>query len=169
MPAVKRNQAFLLSSYVAIMTHNRRKDRFIMRNCQITLDYKNIVIITFRVRRSRGEILYSGLGCLCVCLFLSAFPHYRTDPDVTWRNGRGCPVVVHYWADLQSVHGFCCYDNTARTRNVSVCLYSLYAWFDTVTHCLHCLYMYLLYLFLSTLSAIIVLVNEDLKISFTVG
>jgi len=23
------------------------------------------------------------------------------------------PLVVHYWADLQSVHGFRCYDNTA--------------------------------------------------------
>ena len=34
-----------------------------------------------------------------------------TDPDVTLRNGRGCPLVVHCWADLQSVHGFCCYDN----------------------------------------------------------
>jgi len=22
-------------------------------------------------------------------------------------------MVVHYWADLQSVHGFRCYDNTA--------------------------------------------------------
>jgi len=21
------------------------------------------------------------------------------------------PIVVHYWADLQSVHGFRCYDN----------------------------------------------------------
>jgi len=27
------------------------------------------------------------------------------------------------------VHGFRCYDNIARTRNVSECLYSLYAWF----------------------------------------
>jgi len=26
---------------------------------------------------------------------------------------------VHYWADLQSVHGFRCYDNIAQTRNVS--------------------------------------------------
>jgi len=26
---------------------------------------------------------------------------------------RGCPLVVHYWADLQSVHGFRCYDNIA--------------------------------------------------------
>jgi len=23
-------------------------------------------------------------------------------------------VVVHYWADLQSVHGFRCYDNTTQ-------------------------------------------------------
>jgi len=28
-------------------------------------------------------------------------------------NGKGCPLVVHYWADLQSVHGFRCYDNIA--------------------------------------------------------
>ena len=35
---------------------------------------------------------------------------------------------MHYWVDLQSVHGFRCYDNIARTRNVSDCLYSLYAW-----------------------------------------
>jgi len=35
---------------------------------------------------------------------------------------------VHYWADLQSMHGLHCYDNIARTRSVSECLYSLYAW-----------------------------------------
>jgi len=40
-------------------------------------------------------------------------PHYCMDPDVSWRNGRRCPLVVHYWAHLQSVHGFCCYDNIA--------------------------------------------------------
>ena len=22
-----------------------------------------------------------------------------------------CPLVVHYWADLESVHGFRCYDD----------------------------------------------------------
>jgi len=38
-------------------------------------------------------------------------------------------VVVHHWADLQSVHRFCCYDNRAWMRNASRCLYSLYAWF----------------------------------------
>jgi len=36
---------------------------------------------------------------------------------------------VEYLADLQSVHGFRCYDNIAQMRNVSECLYSLYAWF----------------------------------------
>jgi len=69
-------------------------------------------IITFHVRHSRGK-MYSGHGRLCVCLSLAAFPHYCTDPDASWENGRGCPVVVHYWAELQSVHGFHCYDNIA--------------------------------------------------------
>jgi len=71
-------------------------------------------LITFCVSRSRGK-MYIGHGRLCVslsvCLSLAVFPHYCTDLDVTWENGRGCPVVVHCWADLQSVHGFCCYDN----------------------------------------------------------
>ena len=40
----------------------------------------------------------------------------------------GYRLVVHCWADLQSVHEFRCYDNINRTRNVSECLYSLYAW-----------------------------------------
>jgi len=61
--------------------------------------------------------MYIGHGRLCVCvpvcLFLAAFPHYFTDPDVTWGSGRGCRLVEHYCADLQSVHGFRCYDNIA--------------------------------------------------------
>jgi len=56
-------------------------------------------IITFRVRRSRGE-MYIGHGhlcmCLSVCLSLGAFAHNCTDPDVGSENGRGCPLVVHY-------------------------------------------------------------------------
>jgi len=50
-------------------------------------------------------------------------------PGCNLGNGRRCPLVVHYWVDLQSVHSFRCYDKIARTRNVSECLYSLYAWF----------------------------------------
>ena len=49
--------------------------------------------------------------CVCVCLFLTACLHYCTYLDVTWGNGTGCPVVVHCWAALQSVHWFRCYNN----------------------------------------------------------
>jgi len=50
------------------------------------------------------------LICVSVCLSTAACPHYCTHPDVTWQNDSGWPLVVHYWADLQSVHGLCCYD-----------------------------------------------------------
>jgi len=67
--------------------------------------------------------------CLSVCLSLVTFPHYCTDSDVTWRNGSGCPLVVHCWADLQLVHGFHCCDNIApnakcqRVLVLAVCLF----------------------------------------------
>jgi len=48
--------------------------------------------------------MYIGHTRLCVCLSLTACPHYCTDPDVTWGNGTGFPLVVHYWMDYQSVH-----------------------------------------------------------------
>jgi len=50
--------------------------------------YYYYYIITFCVRHGRGE-MYIGHDCLSVCLSLAAFPHYCTDPDVTWGNGRG--------------------------------------------------------------------------------
>jgi len=44
--------------------------------------------LTFRVsRRRRRREMYSGHGRLCVCP--PAFPHYCTDPDVTWKNIEG--------------------------------------------------------------------------------
>jgi len=67
--------------------------------------------ITFRVRHIRGEMYdtqYTDVCwpvatavCVSVCLSLAAFPHYCTNADVTWGNGRGCPVVVQCSADLQ--------------------------------------------------------------------
>jgi len=68
--------------------------------------------------------------CVSVCLSLAACPHYCTDLDVTWVNGTGCPLVLHYCADFQSVHGFRCYDNTApnakcqRVLVLALCLVS---------------------------------------------
>ena len=71
-------------------------------------------LITFCVSRRRRE-MYCGHARLCVCTLSVRGRirlHYCTDPDVTWGSGRGCPLVVHYWADLQSVHGLPCYGNT---------------------------------------------------------
>ena len=59
---------------------------------------------------SHGRVCACVCVCLSVCLSLSAFPQYCTDPDGSWE-WQGCHLVVHYWADLQSVHGFRCYDN----------------------------------------------------------
>jgi len=73
------------------------------------------VFVTFRVSRRRRE-MYCGHArpcvCLSVCLSAAACLHYCTDPDVTWGSDSGCPLVVYYWADLQSVHGLRCYGNT---------------------------------------------------------
>ena len=55
--------------------------------------------------------MYCGHARMCVCLSAAVPPHYCTDPDVTWGHGRGCPLVVHYWADLQSGHGVRCHGN----------------------------------------------------------
>jgi len=65
------------------------------------------------VAEAKCILVTAVCASVCVCLSLATFPHYCVDPDVTRGNGRGCPVVVHYKADLQSVHGFRCYDNTA--------------------------------------------------------
>jgi len=58
------------------------------------------------MRRSRGK-MYIGYGRLCVCLsVLRRIPTLLNGPGYNSGNGRGCPLVAHYWADLQSVHGF---------------------------------------------------------------
>jgi len=89
-------------------------------------------LITFCVSR-RWRKMYCGhvrlYVCLCVCMSVCAYvclsaavrPHYCTDPDVTWGRVRGCPVVVQYWADLQSVHGLRCYGNNAKPSLLGVC------------------------------------------------
>jgi len=64
------------------------------------------------------DILWSHAS-VCLSVSVAACLHYCTDPDVTWRSGRGCPLVVHCWTDLQLGHGLRCYGNIMRTRNVS--------------------------------------------------
>jgi len=97
------------------------------------------IVATFRVSHGQREMytpilvtrVYVSVClflcvCLSVCLSVAASPHYCTDPDVIWRYGRECSLVVHYWANLQSVHGFRCCHNIAPMQNVNKCLYWLY-------------------------------------------
>jgi len=70
-------------------------------------------LLHFRWDIAEAKCILATAICVSVCLSLAAFPHYCTYPDVSWRNGRGCPLVVHYCTDLRSVNGFRRYDNIA--------------------------------------------------------
>jgi len=72
---------------------------------------------------------------MCVCVCLSVPRHSPTllhGPGCNMGNGRRCPLVVHYWADLQSVHAFCRYDNIVlnakwqRVLVLALCLVTLF-------------------------------------------
>jgi len=76
-------------------------------------------LITFCASRRRRK-MYCGHARLCVCLSAAVRPHYCMYQDVTWGRGRGCRLVVHYWADLQSGHGLRCYGNITRTLVTSL-------------------------------------------------
>jgi len=57
--------------------------------------------------------MYCGDARLCVCLSVRGrMPALLHRPVCNLGSGRGCPLVVHYWADLQSVHGLRCNGNT---------------------------------------------------------
>ena len=75
--------------------------------------------------------------CVCVCLSTATCLHYCTDPDVTWGSGKGCPIVVHYWVDLQSVHGLRCCGNITRTQNVSEYMLVLFLCLVEFRKCVH--------------------------------
>jgi len=77
-------------------------------------------MIIFRVSRRRRE-MYCGHARLCVCLSVclsgrGCMPTVLHRPGCNLGSGRGCPLVVHYLADLQSVHGLRCYGNTMEMR-----------------------------------------------------
>jgi len=59
--------------------------------------------------------MYIGHGRLCACLSVPRrIPTLLHGSGCKLGNCRGCRLVkLHYWADLQSVHGFRCYDNIA--------------------------------------------------------
>ena len=70
-----------------------------------------MTVITFCVSRRRRK-MYCGHARLCVCVSVRGrMPTLLHGPRCNLGSGRGCPLVVHYWADLQSVHGMRCYGN----------------------------------------------------------
>ena len=80
---------------------------------------------TRNVHRSRASV------CLSVC----PSPHSHTTSRTRMLRGEwqtGCPLVVHCWADLQSEHGFRCYDNIAPSakRQPVLVLALCSAWFE---------------------------------------
>jgi len=57
------------------------------------------------MKRSQGE-MYIGHARLCVCVSVPRrMPTLLHGHGCKLGNGKGCPLVVHYWADLQSMHG----------------------------------------------------------------
>jgi len=101
-----------------------------MTNVQATIQYNQyrsgitVDIVTFRVSCRRREMC-SGHTHLSVCLCLSvAMPTVLHGPGCNLGSSRGCPLVVQYWADLQSVKGLRCYGNIPVMRTQSVGAYS---------------------------------------------
>ena len=116
------NSCFVLGKTYALFSS--RQYSIIVINCIvrsiIIIAYTCFVrqrLITFCVSRRRRK-MYCGHARLC--LSEAVRPHYCTDPDVTWGHGRGCPLVVHYWVDLQSGHGLHSYGNITRTLVASL-------------------------------------------------
>jgi len=71
--------------------------------------------------------MYSGHGYLC----LSAsrrIPTLLRGPRCDLGEWQGCPLVVRYWADLQSVHGFHCYDNIHVCKLIALLSAKMYAY-----------------------------------------
>jgi len=109
---------------------------------KVVYKYMIIIIITFcqnSCMRCSWSEMYIGFSGdrqteqthswpWAVCVL--SVPHWISTPlhgpGCNLGNARGCPLVVHYWADLQSVHGFRCYDNSAeRKMSASACTRSV--------------------------------------------
>jgi len=81
----------------------------------IWFDNYNYIRVSIRRRE-----MYCRHPRLCVCLSVRGrMPTLLHGTGCNLGSGRGCPLFVHYWADLQSGHGLRCYGNITRTRNVS--------------------------------------------------
>jgi len=76
-----------------------------------------VVVVRFRVSHRRRK-MYTHRHThththVCVCVYVCPSLQSDTRRRCNLEEWYGCPVVLHYWADLQSVHGFHCCDNKA--------------------------------------------------------
>ena len=74
--------------------------------------------------------MYSGHGRVCVCVSVCVphpIPTLLHGPGCNLGNGRRCPLVLQCWAELQSVHGFRCYDNIQVCKLIALCTANAYS------------------------------------------
>jgi len=75
-----------------------------------------------------SRVCLSVCLCVCVCLYVCVSVCGRIStllhrPGCNLGNGKGCPLVVHYWADLQS--GFVTMTTCKHKMSVSACTHSV--------------------------------------------
>jgi len=73
-----------------------------------TSHHCNLMLLRFAWVVDDAKCIVVTRVCVSVPWRLPALLHA---PGCKLGNRRGCPLVLHYCADLQSVHGFRCYDN----------------------------------------------------------
>jgi len=83
--------AFRVISRYATATRRRFKTTFVLSlGLPLTIHY---ILLHFALVADDAKCIVVTSVCVCVsvclCLSLAACPHYCTDPDVTWGNGRG--------------------------------------------------------------------------------
>ena len=68
------------------------------------------------------NVLWSHASvCVSVCLSVRGrMPTVLHEPGCNLGEWQRLPLIVHCWADLQSVHGLRCYDNITRTLVTSL-------------------------------------------------
>jgi len=79
-----------------------------LRTCVIPRLMHLLSLTTLRVSRiDDAKCILVRRVCVSVCLFLAAFQHYFTDPDVTWENGRRCPLWAFSLCTLGQIFNQC--------------------------------------------------------------
>ena len=82
--------------------------------------------IRLLMRRHRPDEMYIGHGRLCVSpsvfLSIAAFPHYCTDPDVTWWNAKGALWLCTFRRICNRCTGFVAMTTQLTVRDPSLSL-----------------------------------------------